>query len=185
MQTHEEKKARMRAYYYANKVKWKKYNRETLSRMSDAERAVHDEKQREHSRAYYEAHREEVIKRTSQYQRDHKHEFVTYRAGWYQSNKNKIAAKKRKHYHKVVKPRQQEAKLNSEFVTISEAVEILEAKLRAFREWVYQGRIKSVKTPGGRYLLRRSDVEEIRSSMEHIPEKIRTTLGLSKKGHAK
>lgn len=184
MQTHEEKKARMRAYYRANKVKWKKYNRDTLSRMSDDERAVHDEKQREYSRAYYEVHREEVIERTSKYQRDHKNEFVTYRAGWYQSNKRKIAAQRRKHYHKVVKPRQQEAKSHSEFVTVSEAVEILGAKLRAFRTWVYQGQIKSVKTPGGRYLLRRADVEEIRSNIEHIPEKIRTTLGLSKKGGA-
>lgn len=83
-----------------------------------------------------------------------------------------------------MKPRQQEAKANSEFVTVSEAVEILGAKPRAFRTWVYQGQIKSVKTPGGRYLLRRADVEEIRSNIEHIPEKIRTALGLSKKGGA-
>lgn len=182
MQTHEEKKARMRAYYQANKDKWKKYNRDALARMSDDEKAAYNEKQREYSQSYYKAHREEVIKRTTQYQRDHKDKFVTYRAEWYQSNKGKIAAKRRQHYHKVVKARQQEAKAHSEFVTIREAVNILGAKLRTFREWVYQGRIESVKTPGGRYLLRRADVEEIQSNITHIPENIRTTLGLTKKG---
>ena len=185
MQTHEEKKARMRAYYHANKNKWRKYNRDALTRMSDDDMAALKDKQREYHRAYYEAHREKVIERTTQYQRDHKDKFATYRAEWYQSNKRKIAGQRRKHYHKIVKPRQQEAKSNSEFVTISEAVKILGAKLRGFREWVYQGRIAAIKTPGGRYLLRRAYVEEIRTEIKHIPENIRTTLGLSKKGHAK
>ena len=181
MQTDEEEKARMRAYYHANKDKWKKYNGDALARMSDDERAAYNEKQRQYSRAYYEAHRIEIIERTSQYQRDHKDELVAYRADWFQSNKRKIAVQKRHYYHKVVKPRQQIAKANSEFVTISEAVKILGANLRAFRDWVYRGRIQSVKTPGGRYLLPRADVEEIRANIEHIPEKIRTTLGLSRK----
>ena len=91
-----------------------------------------------------------------------------------------VAAQKRRHYHAFEKPRQQEAKATSEFVTVSQAVELLGAKLRTFREWVYQGRIPAIKTPGGRFLLRRADVEEVRSSIEHIPEKIRKTLGLSK-----
>tara|TARA_R110002111_G_scaffold100975_1_gene156368 strand:+ start:13520 stop:14074 length:555 start_codon:yes stop_codon:yes gene_type:complete len=182
MQTHEEKKARMRAYYQANKDKWKKYNRDALALMSDDEKVAYKEKQREYSQAYYKAHREEVIKRTTQYQRDHKDIFVAYRAEWFQANKQKILAQRRRHYHKVVKPRQKQSKAHSEFVTINEAVNILGAKLRTFRKWVYQGRIQSVK-PGNRYLLRRADVEEIQSNLEHIPEKIRTTLGLSKKGH--
>lgn len=181
MQTVEEKKARMRAYYHANKDKWKKYNRDALARMSADERSAYNEKQREYSRDYYETHRNEIIERTTQYHRDHKEKFVTYRAEWYQSNKPKIAAQRRKHYHKVVKPRQREAKTNSEFVTISEAVKILGAKLRGFREWVYQGRIAAIKTPGGRYLLQRADVEEVRTNIKHIPEKIRTTLGLLRK----
>ena len=181
MQTHEEKKARMRAYYQANKDKWKKYNRDALARMSDDERAAYNEKQREYSKDYYKAHRKIIIERTTQYQQDHKDKYVTYRAEWFQSNKQKIAARRRLHYHKVVKPRRKESKAHSEFVTIREAVNILGAKLRTFREWVYQGRIPSVK-PGGRYLLRRADVEEIQSNIAHIPENIRTTLGLTKKG---
>lgn len=182
MQTHEEKKARMRAYYHANKDKWKKYKRDALARMSDDERAAYNEKQRKYSQDYYKAHRKKVLERTTQYQRDHKDKIVAYRAEWFQANKQKIAARRRLHYHKVVKPLRKEAKVHSEFVTIIEAVNILGAKLRTFREWVYQGRIESVKTPGGRYLLRRADVEEIQSNIAHIPEKIRTTLGLSKKG---
>lgn len=182
MQSHEQKKARMRAYYQANKDKWKKYNREALARMTDEERTAYKERQRQLSRQYYEAHREEVIQRTSKYNENHKDDLVVYQANWFQANKRQIAARKRRHYHAVVKPRQQQAKETSEFVTVSQAVAILGAKLRTFREWVYQGRIAAIRTPGGRYLLRRVDVEEIRSNIEHIPEKIRETLGLSKAG---
>lgn len=180
--THEQTKAKMRAYYHAHKDQWKKYNRDQLARMNDDEKAEFEKRQREYGRAYYAAHRKRVIERTSQYQRDHKEQFVTYRAAWFQSNKEEIAARRRKHYHKVVKPRQQKAKANCDLVTISQAVEILGAKLRPFREWVYQGRIRSIKTPGGRYLLRRADVEDIRSNIHHYPLKIRITLGLTKKG---
>lgn len=182
MQTHDERKARMRAYYQANKNKWQKYNRDALARMTDEERTAYKERQRQLSRQYYEAHREEVIQRTSKYNENHKDDLVVYQAKWFQENKRQIAARKRRHYHVVVKPRQQQAKETSEFVTVSQAVIILGAKLRTFREWVYQGRIAAVRTPGGRYLLRRADVEEIRSSIKHIPEKIRKTLGLSKAG---
>lgn len=182
MQSHEEKKARMRAYYRANKHKWKKYNREALARMSEDERAAYKAKQRDYYRKHYRKNREAIIRRTSEYQQKNREKFALYRAEWYQSNKPKIAARRRKHYHEVVKPRQQEEKSNSEFVTVSEAVNILGAKLRTFREWVYQGRIDSVRTPTGRYLLRRADVEDIRSNIKHIPEKIRKTLGLSRNG---
>ena len=180
MQSHEERKARMRAYYRANRDKWKKYNRDALARMTEEERAADKERQRQQSRQYYEAHREEVIQRTAKYNEDHKDELVVYRSKWFQANKCRIAAGRRRHYHAVVKPRQQQAKETSEFVTVSQAVEILGAKLRTFREWVYQGRIAAIRTPGGRYLLHRADVEEIRSNIEHIPAKIRKTLGLSK-----
>lgn len=182
MQTHEERKARMRAYYQANKDKWQKYNRDALARMTDEERTAYKERQRQLSRRYYESHREEVIQRTSRYNEDHKDSLTIYRANWFQSHKSRIAAKRRRHYHAVVKPRQQQAKETSEFVTVSQAVAILGAKLRTFREWVYQGRIAAVRTPGGRYLLHRSDVEEIRENIEHIPEQIRNALGLSKRG---
>lgn len=56
MQTHEERKARMRAYYQANKDKWQKYNRDALARMTDEERTAYKERQRQLSRKYYEAH---------------------------------------------------------------------------------------------------------------------------------
>lgn len=171
----------MRAYYYANKDKWKKYNREALARMTKKERAEFDKKQREYARDYYKVHREKVIERTTQYQQRNKEQFTEYRAAWYQDNKTKVAARRRQHYHKVVKPRQKKAKDNSEFVTISEAVKILGAKLSTFREWVYMGKINSVRSLGGRYLLRRADVEEIQSNIQHIPEKIRRSLGLSRK----
>jgi excisionase family DNA binding protein len=182
MQTQEERKARMRAYYRANRDKWKKYNREALARMTDEERTAYKQRQRQLSRQYYEVHREEVIQRTSKYNESHKDNLAAYQAKWFQENKRKIAARKRRHYHAVVKPRQQQAKETSEFVTVSQAVAILGAKLRTFREWVYQGRIAAVRTPGGRYLLRRADVEEIMENIEHIPEKIRNALGLTKRG---
>lgn len=183
MQSDGERKARMRAYYAANKHKWKKYNRDTLTRMSEDERTAYNEKQREYAREYYQKHREEVIERTSQYNENHKDKLVDYRAKYFQLNKQKITARQRQHYHKVVKPRQQKAKETTEYVSVSGAVAILGAKLRAFREWVYQGRIDAVRTPGGRYLLRRADVEQIKANTKHIPEKIRMILGLSDRGN--
>ena len=150
--------------------------------MTDEQRTAYKERQRQYYRDHYDEHRVRVIQRTSQYNQDHKEQLTEYRAKWFQSNKQKIAARQRKHYHAVVKPRQQQAKETSEFVTVSQAVEILGAKLRTFREWVYQGRIAAIRTHGGRYLLRRLDVEEIRSNLEHFPKDIRETLGLSKKG---
>lgn len=182
MQSHEERKARMRAYYQANKNKWKRYNSDALARMSDDERAEYEEKQREYARAYYAANRERVIERTTQYHKEHKEKFIAYRADWYQSNKRKIATRRRNHYHSVVKQRQQLAKSVSEFVTIREAALILGVKLRPLRESVYQGRIESVKTPTGRYFLHRNTVEEIRASVKHLPQKIRKKFGLSEIG---
>lgn len=178
---HEERKAKMRAYYRANKDKWKKYNREELTRMSDDEKEAYRQKQREYQRAYYQANRDRIIARTSQYHQDNADKSVTYRANWYQTNKARIAARRRYHYHIVVKPRQQAAKEASQFLSIREAVTLLGAKLRAFREWVYQGRIEAVRTPGGRYLLRRDDVEHIRANCRHFPSEIRERLGLDSK----
>lgn len=182
MQTPEEKKARMRAYYRANRHKWKKYNSDRLARMSDSERAAFEAKQREYGRTHYKANRNAVIKRTSQYNQDHKEQMTLYRAEYFQTNKKTITARQRQRYHEVVKPRMQREKALSIFVSVSQAAEILGAKLRTFREWVYQGRIAATRTPGGRYLLRRADVEEILSKIDHIPEKIRKTLGLRKEG---
>jgi len=171
----------MRAYYRANRDKWKKYNRDALARMTDEQRTAFEERQRQLYRQYYEAHREKVIQRTSKYNNSHRETLKVYRAKWYQENKREIAAKRRRHYHAVVKPRQQKSKETSEFVTISQAAEILGAKHRTFREWVYQGRIAAIRTPGGRYLLRRADIEDIQTNISHIPEKIRKALGLLEK----
>jgi excisionase family DNA binding protein len=180
MQASEEAKERMRAYYRANKEKWKKYKSDSKEQMSDEERAAFHEKALAYSRAHYQKNREAVIQRTTEYQQKNKEKSQKYRAEWHQLNKQRVAKRRRKHYHEVVKPRQNQAKANSEFVTISEAAKILGAKLRAFREWVYMGRIDSLKTATGRYMLRRSDVEEIQANINHIPAKIRKTLGLLK-----
>jgi excisionase family DNA binding protein len=181
MQTHEEKKARMRAYYHKNKHKWRTYAEEASKLLSDEEKAARNVKQQQYSRSHYKKNREKVIARTSKYQQVNRDKWAAYQAEWHQLNKPAILARIRKHYHQVVKPRQQKAKASSDVVTTSEAANILGAKLRTFREWVYSGRIPSVKTSTGRYLLRRADVEEILANMEHIPMKIRSALGLSKR----
>jgi excisionase family DNA binding protein len=61
-------------------------------------------------------------------------------------------------------------------------VSLLGAKLRPFREWVYEGRIPAVKTPGGRYLIHRDEVERIRETSPHLPRSIQQQLGLNPKG---
>jgi excisionase family DNA binding protein len=182
---HEQRKARMRAYYRKNRDQWRKYNRDALARMSDFERDAHREQQRAYYRAHYTKHREQIIARTARYQKKHSGWFAAYRAEWYQDNKTKVAERRRRHYHAVVKPRDNAAKASSEFVTLREAVTLLGAKLRPFREWVYQGRIPAVRTPGGRYLFHRDEVDYIRATCHHYPKEIRDRLGLKPKGVCK
>jgi len=182
MQTDEERKARMRDYYRKNKDKWKKYNRDRLTRMSEDERESYRERQKVLSREYYEAHRAEVIERTSQYQKEHREELVPYRAKYFQENKTQIRERQNKHYHAVVKDRKRKAMETSEFVSISEAVAILGAKLRGFRELVYRGEFEAHRTAGGRYKLRRADVLDLQRNIRHLPENVRRSLGLQWKG---
>lgn len=179
---HEERKARMRAYYRANKEKWRKYRCTARMRMTDAEQDKKKKKQREYSGSYYQAHRAGILARTTRYQKKNAVKFAAYRAEWHQENKRRVAERRRRHYHAVVKPRRQAAKAASEFLTIRDAVTLLGAKLRAFREWVYAGRIEAVKTPGGRYLIRRDSVERIRAELFHLPRRIKKQLGLVHEG---
>jgi excisionase family DNA binding protein len=172
----------MRAYYYKNRDKWRKYNRDALARMSDSERDAHREQQRAYYRAHYAKHREQIIARTARYQKEHAEWFAAYRAEWYQDNKTRVADRRRRHYHAVVKHRNKAAREKSPFVSVSEAVALLGAKLRPFRNWVYEGRIAAVKTPGGRYLIHRDEVERIRETSRHFPRQIQEQLGLNRKG---
>lgn len=183
--THEQRKARMRAYYQENKDQWRKYNRDALARMTKTEREAHRQKQREYHRKRYLRDREKVVKRTTRYQKKYAEWFAAYRAEWHQKNKKKVNERRRLHYHAVVKPRNKAAKAASEFVTLREAVTLLGAKLRPFREWVYQGRIAAVRTPGGRYLFHRDEVDHIRATCHHYPKEIRDRLGLKPKGVCK
>lgn len=175
----------MRAYYRKNKNKWRKYKRDVLTRMTKAEREAYRRKQREYSRRQYLKNRDKVRARTTRYKKKHAEWFTAYRAEWYQQNKKKVGERRRRHYHAVVKPRNKTAKAASEFVTLREAVTLLGAKLRPFRAWVYQGRIPAVRTPGGRYLFHRDEVERIRATCHHYPKEIRERLGLKPKGVCK
>lgn len=180
MQSDEDRNARMRAYYQKNKHKWKGYKENKLAVRTEEQEEQDKIRRREYHREYYQKHRRKIIDRTRKYQATRQPNFAEYRAKYFQENKPAIHAKRRKHYHQVVKPRSQKAKQCSEFVPISEAVRILNAKLRPFREWVYRGSISSVRTPGGRHLLRRSDVLELKANIHHLPIAILTTLGLKK-----
>jgi excisionase family DNA binding protein len=178
---HEKRKARMRAYYRKNRDQWRKYSRDALARMSESERDAHREQQREYSRAHYSKNREQIMARTARYQKEHAEWFAAYRAEWRRKNKEKVAECQRRHYHNVIKHRDQVAKGRSPFVSVGEAVSLLGAKLRPFREWVYQGRIAAVRTPGGRYHIHRDEVERIRTTCHHLPPEIRKRLGLNLK----
>ena len=183
--SHEERKARMREYYRKNKEKWQKYNRDAVARLSKAQQKARCKEQREYRRSYYQENRERIIARTARYQKERAKQCAAYRRKWHQENKPRIAAGRRRHYHAVVKPRKAAAKAKSEFLTVREAVTLLGAKLRAFREWVYAGRIQAVRTAGGRYLLRREYVEQLRTDALHLPKRIRERLGLVHVGGTK
>lgn len=176
---HEDRKERMRAYYQSNKARWRKYKEAIDSKLTEADREAIRERSREYHRAYYEANRDRIIARTSAYNRSNAAKHTEYRAAWYQANKGRIREQRRGHYHAVVKPKQKASKASSDFLTIREAVELLGAKLRTFREWVYRGQIESVRTPGGRFLLKRKYVEDLRNKVNHLPADIRKSLGLS------
>ncbi len=181
---HKQRKARMRAYYRKNRDQWRKYKREALARMSDDERDAHREQQRAYYRAHYAKNRQQIIARAARYQKEHAEWYAAYRAEWYQDNKTKVADRRRRHYHAVVKHRNKAVREKSPFVSVSEAVTLLGAKLRPFRNWVYEGRIAAVKTPGGRWLIHRDEVERIRSTCHHLPQEIQQRLGLNRRENA-
>lgn len=177
--------ARMRAYYRNNKEKWKAYKRASLATVSEVEQEERRQKNREYSRHHYVKHRKKIIARTKRYRAADPAKWEAYRAAWYQQNKPAVAARRRRHYHAVVKPRINAAKATSPFMTVRQAVELLGANLSAFRRWVYEGRLPAVRTPGGRYLLRRELVEAIGVNRHHLPKEHQQHLGLYRKGGAR
>lgn len=181
----EKKKATMRAYYRKNKDKWKKYSSDRLERMDRDEKEALRLKQKEYSRASYERRRDEVLARTSQYQKDNAKKVAEYRADWYQRNKARVAARRRRHYHAVVKVRNQAAKQARQFISLKEAAALLDAEYEKFRKWVYQGHCESMRTIGGRYRLHRDVVEWIHAEGHHLPLEVRKRIGLRNKGDKK
>ncbi len=178
---HDARKAKMRAYYQANKNKWKRYAKKARSKLTEADR----EKIREYKRAHYAANRERIIARTSGYQRKHAQWSKQYRADWYQANKKRVGERRKTYYHQVDKPRRIAAKSMASFMTVSEASELLGAKLRTFREFVYRGQIAAVRSPGGRYMIARQEVERLRDNIKHLPKEVRDQLGLEIKETSK
>ena len=189
MQTDEERRARCRAYYELNKCKWKKYKQDRLARMSEEERQEHDRKQREYSKLRYRKNKARKKEQVRAYRRRRADWFRAYQAAWYRANRGKVAARRREHYHAVVKPRLAEEKAaaaaESPNVTVRRAAELLGVELSVLRRWVYSGRIASSRTLGGHYRLRRSDVSAIVINLEHIPADIKERLGLGGRGGAK
>lgn len=184
-QSAEEKKAKMRAYYQKNKSKWKKYKRERAKRMSRGQKEALHERQREYSRAWYQQHRDEVLARTSQYQKVHAKKMAAYRANWYQQNKARVAARRRQHYHAVVKVRDQVAKHDQMFLSLKAAAALLDANYEKFRDWVYEGNCEAMRTSGGQYRLHRNVVERLQANGHHLPLEIRKRIGLRSKGEKK
>lgn len=180
-QSPEEKKARMRAYYRKNKSKWKTYTRERAKRMSEAEKMALRVRQREYSRAWYEQHRDEVLARTSRYQKDNAKKMADYKANWYQQNKARVAARRHQHYHAVVKVRDQAAKQNRTFLSLKEAAALLGANYEKFRDWVYEGHCEATRTNGGQYRLHRDVVKRLQTEGHHLPLEVRKRIGLRNK----
>jgi len=47
---------------------------------------------------------------------------------------------------------------NDTFLTTREASELINVSLSTLKKFIYQGRLKTLKTPGGHHRVRRSDI---------------------------
>jgi len=177
--------ARMRRYYLENKGRWQKYKATALSKLSDVEKELCRQRNREYSRRHYLVNREKINARTLHYRLSDPTRWAAYQATWYQRNKPTVAARRQRHYHAVVKPCRQAARAAAAYLSIREAVAFLGVNFGVFQRWVYDGRIEAIKTPGGRYRLSRETVERIRDESRHYPKEIRDRLWRGTKGGVK
>jgi len=136
------------------------------------------EKQREYSRRSYLKNKDKIRKRSRKRQLDDSLKYAEYQASWFQRNKDKVKERRRNHYHTVVKERKQKSLENSQYVGVTKAAEMIGAKLRTFRQRVYNGDIPATKVAGGYWKMRRIDVEELIKSIPDMPIETKIFLGL-------
>ena len=177
------KKETQEAWNEANQARMEEYRqqwfqqnkeriREKLANLPIEVQERRKEKQREYSRQAYQRKRDEILARTKQYNKRHKAKLQVYQARWRQEKKSHINQRRKRHYHNVVKPREKARLATSEYIKVSDAAAMLNVPIRAFRAWVYEGRIESIQSPTGRYLLRREKVEAIRAELQGGEKKL-------------
>lgn len=153
MRTKEELQAYHAAWYLRNKARVDARNKQW--------KEANPDRQKEFAAKSYQANKEKVLARAKT--RD-KGRLKEYQADYFQKNKATIAASRRQRYPEQA-AKQKEQLAHSDMIGPTEAAKILGVPLRRFRRWVYEGKIPATKSPGGRYLLNRKNIEAMNNAI--------------------
>ena len=66
-----------------------------------------------------------------------------------------------------------------ELYRLQEAAELMSVSFPTLKQWIYQGKLKSVKTPGGHHRIPRSEVERLSGIKSEPASRNRKPAGLS------
>ena len=114
---------------------------------------------------HYQANRDKILERQMRNNAKRKGAISEYAKKWHQENKDKINQRRKAQYHANKQLREQ-GKLDSTVIGPTEAAKMLGLSLRQFRQWVTDKKVPSSKSPTGRRLLLRSDIDEMISKRE-------------------
>src|SRR5882672_8928215 len=65
-----------------------------------------------------------------------------------------------------------------ELYKLQDAAELLNVSYPTIKQWIYKGKIRSVKTPGGHHRIPRSEVERLSGARQRAALKPKTAAGL-------
>jgi molybdopterin-binding protein len=66
-----------------------------------------------------------------------------------------------------------------ELIRLQEAARLISVSYPTLKQWIYQGKVKSIKTPGGHHRIPRSEIDRLTSSAKEKPAKSAKPAGLS------
>jgi len=69
--------------------------------------------------------------------------------------------------------------MNMELYRLGDAAKLMSVSFPTIKQWIYQGKLKSVKTPGGHHRIPRSEVERLSGFKSAEPAKRKKPSGLS------
>jgi excisionase family DNA binding protein len=118
---------------------------------------------KEYQRQYYLANRERILARQKKANEKRKPQMQAYQAQWEQDNRDKRNEYAREQYQ-VTKLAEKQRLAESDMIGPTEAASMLGITLRSFRQWTYDGKVPSTKSPTGRVLIKRADIEALKQT---------------------